>query len=53
MALPLYALGPWHPCYFSNESLRPTYFLLQLKKVGKKKPLEGNALHPTITSILF
>jgi hypothetical protein len=36
---------------FSNESLRSTYFFAAAKKSKQKKPLEDNALHPTITSI--
>jgi hypothetical protein len=37
---------------FSNESLRSTYFFAAAKKSRQKKPLEGNAIHPTITPIL-
>jgi hypothetical protein len=31
--------------------LRSTYFFAAAKKSRQKKPLEGNALHPTITPI--
>jgi hypothetical protein len=41
----------WHPCHFSNESLRPTYFFAAAKKSRQKKPLEGKALHPIIRQI--
>jgi len=38
----------WHPCHFSNESLRSTHFFSTAKKSRQKRPLEGNALHPVI-----
>jgi hypothetical protein len=37
---------------FSNESLRSTYFLPTAAKSKQKGPLDGNALHPIIYSLL-
>jgi hypothetical protein len=37
--------------FFTRNPFRPTYFLPTAAKSKQKVPLEGNALHPTITPI--
>jgi hypothetical protein len=46
---------PWRAlpsmAFFTRNPFRPTYFLPTAAKSKQKVPLEGNALHPTITPI--